>query len=244
MYNGFAPYYDILMQDADYNSRAEYIARLFKTYGKLPALLLDLACGTGGFSMPFADMGCSVIGVDGSEEMLSTAIAKRGERDILYLCQDMAALDLYGTVEGAVCCLDSLNHITDYKTLCHVFDKVSLFTEPGGLFIFDVNTIYKHKNILGNNSFVWEEDGLFISWQNSYEPQSRMVTVELDFFAENPDGSYNRDSETIYERAYTKAELERALNHAGFKTLAVLGDMSFEPPQRNAERVYYVARKR
>lgn len=244
MYKHFAPFYDILMQDANYAKRAEYMIQLFQAYGKLPDLLLDLACGTGEFSVRFAEQGCAVIGVDCSEDMLAAAYEKRGDHDILYLCQDMGALDLYGTVEGAICCLDSLNHITDYQTLCAVLSRTALFIEPGGLFIFDVNTPYKHRFILADNTFVWEDDDLFISWQNSYDAHTRAVTIDLDFFAAQAAGHYLRSSETIRERAYTENELRRALHHAGFETLAVLDDMCMLPPGKKAERVYYVAKKR
>lgn len=244
MYSGFAPFYDRLMQDADYDGRAQYIKGLFQTYGKPPKLLLDLACGTGEFARRFADWGFSVIGVDGSAEMLSAAYEKSMGKDILYLCQPMDRLDLYGTVDGAVCCLDSLNHIVDYAALCAVFQRVALFTEPGGLFIFDVNTPYKHRQILGNNTFVWEEDGLFISWRNSYAPKTRTVTAELDFFAQTQSGAYLRTGDTICERAYTQSELRRALHRADFDILAVLGDRSHQPPDKYAERIYYVAKKR
>ncbi|MBQ7289219.1 MAG: class I SAM-dependent methyltransferase [Clostridia bacterium] len=244
MYNRFASYYDMLMQDADYTKRTHYMAKLFRKYGSFPTLLLDLACGTGGFSVPFAELGCSVIGVDASEEMLDAAYKKSSGKDILYLCQRMENLDLYGTVQGTICCMDSLNHITDYAVLCKVFKRVSLFTEPGGLFIFDVNTPYKHRTILGNNTFVWEEDGLFISWQNRYTPKTRTVTSDLDFFAADENGTYTRTCETVCERAYTENELRRALGRAGFETLAVLGDQSMAPPEKTAERMYFIAKKR
>ena len=119
-YDNFAAVYDRLMSDVDYKARTKRILQLFKEYDRTPELLLDLACGTGGFSNEFAQNGIEVIGVDISEEMLSAArenSAKLGT-DVLYLCQKAEELDLYGTVDGAVCCLDSLNHITDYKKLC------------------------------------------------------------------------------------------------------------------------------
>lgn len=244
MYSAFAPFYDYLMQDADYDRRTRYLQRLFSNFGKMPRLLLDLACGTGEFSARFADAGCSVIGVDASEEMLSIAQEKCGGRDILYLCQAMDKLDLYGTVEGTICCLDSLNHITDPALLRTVLQRVALFTEPGGLFIFDVNTPYKHRSVLGDGAFVWEDDGLFVSWRNSYAPKTRIVTAQLDFFTPTENGDYTRTSETICERAYPQSQLQRELNRAGFDTLAVLGDCSMQPPAKNAERVYYVAKRR
>ena len=116
-YENFAETYDILMNDVDYKSRTEYLLKLFKNHGKIPTLLLDLACGTGGFSNCFAKKGIEVIGVDMSEEMLAKAGENSAEMgtDVLFLCQKAEELDLYGTVDGAICCMDSLNHITNIK---------------------------------------------------------------------------------------------------------------------------------
>ena len=170
MYNSFADFYDELMQDVDYKKRTSYLMMLFKKYDKAPTLLLDVACGTGGFSNEFAKQGIEVIGTDMSEEMLSVARENSAVlgQDVLYLCQKAEELDLYGTVDGAVCCLDSLNHITDYKTLCKAFSKVSMFLEKDRLFIFDVNTVYKHREILGDNVFVTDNGNLYCVWANLY----------------------------------------------------------------------------
>ena len=136
MYNDFAYSYDILMNDVDYKKRTEYLCSLFNAFDRMPTLMLDLACGTGEFSNHFAKQGVSVIGVDVSYDMLSVAREKTAEagNDILYLCQDAAELDLYGTIDGAICCLDSLNHITDYDRFCKAIGRVSLFLEKDRLF--------------------------------------------------------------------------------------------------------------
>ena len=171
MYGEFAAYYDCLMYDVDYKKRSAYLLKLFEKYGRKPTLLLDLACGTGGFSNCFAKLGVEVIGVDMSEEMLSLAREKSAEEgtDVLYLCQKAEELDLYGTVDGAICCLDSLNHITDYKKFCKALEKVSLFLEKDCLFIFDINTEYKHKEILGDNVFVIENEDVYCVWANKFK---------------------------------------------------------------------------
>jgi len=127
-YSQFANVYDCLMSDVDYKKRTSYLLKLFKKHGKTPTLLLDLACGTGGFSNEMASRGIEVIGADMSEEMLSVAREKSAEQglDVLYLCQKAEELDLYGTVDGAVCCMDSINHIVNLKNLEKAFCKVSL----------------------------------------------------------------------------------------------------------------------
>ena len=164
-------------------------------------------------------------------------------QDILFLCQDATELDLFGTVDGAVCCLDSLNHITDYDDFCKALCKVSLFLEPDRLFIFDVNTVYKHETVLGDNTFVSEEDGVYCVWQNEYDDDARMTYMSLDFFC--GDGvNYTRESQYIEERAYTDGEITAALDMAGFSVEAVLGDMTLDPPKSDDERIIYVVRKR
>ncbi len=244
MYNDFARFYDILMEDADYEGRSEYILSLFERFCSKPALLLDLACGTGEFSNRFAKKGISVMGVDISEEMLCIARQKSEEQgnDIMYICQDAASLDLYDKVDGAVCMLDSLNHITDYGQFCKALERVSLFLKDDGLFIFDVNTVYKHREILGDNTFVLEENGVYCVWQNFYNPEDNSVDIELDFF-EGDGENYKRYSEDITERAYTDKEIKAALKRAGLKVLALYGDMTYKSPDKISERAVYVTRK-
>lgn len=243
MYNDFAYNYDALMGDVDYNARTEYICKLFKKFDREPTLMLDLACGTGEFSKRFARKNISVIGVDISYDMLSVAREKSADEgnDILYLCQDAAELDLYGTIDGAICCLDSLNHITNYDNFCRAIERVSLFLEKERLFIFDLNTEYKHREVLGNNTFVVDTDDVYCVWQNEYDGKNS-VEITLDFFV--PDGdAYYRTGESFCERAYTEREIGNALQKAGLKIEAIFEDMSETAPVETTERVVYVTRK-
>lgn len=244
MYGNFAKYYDALIKDVDYRERTDYILGLFKKFGREPTLLLDLACGTGGFSNEFAARGVSVIGVDISEEMLAVAQEKSRERgtDVLYLCQPAQSLDLYGTVDGAVCLLDSLNHITDFGELCEVFIKVSLFLEKGALFIFDLNTVYKHESVLADNTFVIEEGDVYCVWQNFYSKDERITDIVLDFF-EKENGVYIRSGEAFSERAYTDGEIAAAAEKSGLKIEAVYGDMTRTAPKADESRAVFVLRK-
>ena len=243
-YSEFADVYDILMKDAKYKKRTAYLWKLFKTHGKTPKLLLDLACGTGEFSCAFAMKGVEVIGVDMSEDMLAVAREKTADNglDILYLCQKAEELDLYGTVDGAICCLDSLNHITDINKLSKAVKRVSLFMEEGSLFIFDLNTEYKHRNILGNNTFVMDEEEVYCVWQNRFDEKRLITDINLDFFLEDGD-TYIRSSESFKERAYTKEQIEGILNKARLEIQAVYGDLSFESPKEDSQRIIYVTKK-
>lgn len=244
MYSNFAEFYDELTDDVGYEERTKYLCSLFEKFDRAPTLLLDLACGTGGFSREFAREGISVIGVDISEEMLAVATEKNFEEklDILYLCQDAAELDLYGTVDGAVCCLDSINHITDYDTLCAVFKKVSLFLENERLFIFDVNTIFKHEQILADNTFVIENDDIYCVWQNEYDKDTRTTEIMLDLFRREGD-TYTRSFENICERAYTEEEIKSALKNANLSIVGIFGDMSVSAPESDEQRIIFVTRK-
>lgn len=244
-YNDFSAVYDSLMSDVDYNGRCEYLLDLFKKYGKVPTLMLDLACGTGGFSNAFAKKGIEVIGVDISEDMLSKARENsyNAGTDVLYLCQSAEELDLFGTVDSAICCMDSLNHITDFPSLKKAIKNVSLFLEKDCLFIFDLNTEYKHRHILGNNTFIIEEDDIYCVWQNSFDEENLLTDIYLDFFTQQANGLYERSCEDFSERAYTESEIDSILKEANLEKIAVFDDMTMLPPKENSERIIYVTKK-
>ena len=241
VYKDFAFYYDALTLDVNYKERTEYLCALFERYDRMPTLLLDLACGTGNFSVELAAKGVQVIGVEPSSDMLSVAMQKNTE-NIMYLCQSAEDLELYGTVDGAVCCLDSINHITDADTLNKAFERVALFLEKDRLFIFDVNTEYKHREILGNNTFVTEQENIFCVWQNFYDESEKITDINIDIFEEE-NGSYNRICEDFSERCYSRGELEAMLNSAGLKIEAVFDEMTFDAPKSDSERIVYVVRR-
>jgi len=245
-YSEFADVYDSLQSDVDYARRTEYLLSLFKKYDRQPTLLLDLACGTGGFSLQFQKCGIDVIGVDISPEMLDVARSRFGaeNREALLLCQSAAELDLYGTVDGAICCLDSLNHIIDEEELCESIAKVSLFLEPERLFIFDVNTEYKHREILSGNTFVCDEEDVYCVWNCSECDEEGIVDISLDFFKRNGDGSYRRSGEEFSERAYSVPFLTKTCEDAGLEVLAVLSDMSEADAKSIDDRIIFVTRKR
>lgn len=243
-YEAFAEYYDSLTSNVSYEKTAEYISDILTENGIKEGILLDLACGTGTMSVQMAKRGYDVIGIDNSPEMLSEAREKAYEagKDILFLCQDMCDIDLYGTVECTVCLLDSLNHLESEEELLAAFKGVSLFTVPGGLFIFDVNTEYKHKYVLGDNTFVYDNEDVYCVWQNEYDDESKAVEIFLDFFEEE-NGLYRRSSEYFTERAFSDETIKRLLKESGFSHIKVYGELSKNDPSETEERVFYVARK-
>lgn len=244
-FNAFAGVYDDFTQNAEYAARADYICGLLEKAGINSGILLDLACGTGTLTLKYAEKGYDVIGVDHSEDMLMELQSKvnTAGASVMMLCQDMRELDLYGTINACVCSLDSVNHLTRSRDVQKVFDRVALFTEPGGVFIFDVNTIYKHTSVLADNTFVYENERSFLVWQNELCDDA-VVNIFIDIFTENADGSYARDCEEFSEKAYSVEELTFMLEKAGFTDISVFGDMSFLPPRENEERIYFFARKK
>ena len=241
-YHSFSRFYDNLTFNVDYEKRAEYIQSVLSLYGHDAGLTLDLACGTGSLTLALKRRGVDIFGVDGSQEMLSEAMTKAYDagESILYLCQRMDRLDLYGTIDTCICTLDSLNHITDPAVLQKVFDRVGLFMNPGGMFVFDVNTVYKHQKILADNTFVYDTDNVYCVWQNSLE-ENNTVRIELDLF-ERDGEAYYRSSESFCERAYEIDDLKKMLENAGFETLAVYHDMTTEPLRDDSDRAIFVAR--
>lgn len=240
-YSSFAEVYDKLTFNVEYGKRAEYIRSLLAQNGCEKGILLDLACGTGTLSGELASYGYDMILVDSSPEMLS--FARERLPDALILCQNMTQLDLYGTINGAVCSLDSINHLLKPCDVKSAFASVSLFMEQGGVFVFDVNTVYKHEKILGNNNFVYETDDVFCVWQNSYKRKSRTVDISLDIFT-SEDGKYQRHSESFSERAYTLEEITKWLGETGFEVKNMYNDMTYDSPDEESQRVYFTAVKR
>lgn len=244
-YSYFADYYDNLTNNVDYKQYAEYILKLAEKYNHSMGITLDLACGTGSLTVMLKKMGVDIYGIDASPEMLSVAQEKALDSEIsgmLFLCQKMQNLDLYGTIDTCICTLDSINHITNINDVQKAFSKVSFFMNPNALFIFDVNTLYKHKQVLADNTFVYDTEQVFCVWQNTLLEDQRSVEISLDFF-ENLDGMYRRYSENFTERAYTHKEICKMLETAGFKLLDVFGEMTFEEPKPDSQRNIYIAKK-
>ena len=241
MYNKFAEIYDKL-QDIDYSSFVNYYEKIFSRFDVKPSLVLDIACGTGSVTIPMAKRGYDMIGIDLSEEMLGIAADKaRAENaDILFLNQDMTEFELYGTVDAAVCALDGINYLTDDGDLDKLFALMHNYLNPHGIFIFDINTEYKLKSILGENTFVYDEDGVYCVWESSYEDTDKICSFCLDFFTENNDGTYTRSEEYQEERAYSIKEICDVAKRNHFDILGCFNDRTFDDPTETSERIFFV----
>ena len=187
-----------------------------------------------------------VAAVDISSEMLAEAQNRADyeeEENVMFLCQPLQRLKLPGTVDGAICCIDSLNHIVRADILKKAFERIAMYLEPERLFIFDVNTEYKHRHILSGQCFTAEDYKTLCVWQCSECNKKGVVEIYLDFFTELENGLYQRQSEDFRERAYSVEELKQMLSEAGLETVAVLGDMSYKEPKEDEQRIYFVTRK-
>lgn len=186
-YTSFAEVYDTFMDNVPYEEWAEYLAELLREYDIEDGLVLDLGCGTGSLTEILATKGYDMIGADGSAEMLEIAMEKKAQsgHDILYLLQDMREFELYGTVRAVVSVCDCVNYITDEKELEQVFRLVNNYLDPEGIFIFDFNTEYKYKEILGEQTIAEDREDCSFIWDNYYYEDESMNEYELTLFIRN-----------------------------------------------------------
>lgn len=242
-YEALSAYYDRFTEDVGYAGWADFFERVFAREGVQPRLILDLACGTGSLTRLLADRGYEMIGADASPDMLMQAMQNTMDCDPrpLFLNQRMEDLDLYGTVDVCLCCLDSINYVTDPDTLQKAFERVHLFLEPQtGLFVFDVNTPEKFARIDGN-AYVREDEDVFCVWQAAVE--DGLCAYQFDIF-EHDGEAWTRAQETHEERVYPLEQLAAMLARAGFSEIKTYGDQSFSPVRGGEDRVYFTARKR
>lgn len=244
-YGVFAEFYDSLTRNVDYKAKADHICEIFKKFNHTPKDTLDLACGTGTLTRELKKRGIDIYGIDSSYEMLAQARQKAEDEglDLMFLCQKMQSIDLYGTINTCVCTLDSISHLQGRAMVQKTFDRVAAFTEKDGLFIFDVNTVYKHSTVLGNNTFVYDTDDVYCVWQNYFNEKENSVKINLDFFIPEND-VYYRSNESFKEFAYPLSDIEKMLDQSGFLTVGIYDDMTFEEPKENSQRVTFAAKKK
>lgn len=237
-YRQLAFSYDELTGDVAYERRADYLEKLFRRAAMPVHTVLDLACGTGTMTWLLARRGYEMIAVDGSADMLAVAMAKAenvGGEAPIFLHQSMPRLDLYGTVDAAVCCLDSLNYLTRPDDLRRTLERLRLFIAPGGLLVFDVNTEEKFR-MMDGQVFLDETEDAYCIWRTSY--RRRICTYHVDLFRRC--GTLWRRSEELHrQRYYDRQELCQALSAAGFGRIRVYGDCRMRSPRQGEQRVYY-----
>lgn len=242
-YESLAGVYDVLTRDVEYARRADYLEKLFRR-SRIPVhTVLDLACGTGEMTAILTERGYEMIAVDGSPDMLAQAMEKAaglsGEPPV-FLNQDMPALDLYGTVDAAVCCLDSLNYLTSPKDVQKTFQRLHLFIAPGGLLVFDVSSPAKLAALDGQ-IFLDETEDVYCVWRTEFEKRSKICSYWMDLFTKRADGGWTRSGEEHRQRAYSVEELKTWLMEAGFVRVRTFGDCRMAAPKENEQRIYFSA---
>ena len=262
-YTGFAGVYETFMDNVPYEEWAKYLTGLLKEYGIKDGLIAELGCGTGTMTRLLAKAGYDMIGIDLSEEMLDIARYDHpeAEEDILYLHQDMREFELFGTVAAVVSLCDSMNYITSEEDLLKVFRLVNNYLDPGGYFIFDMNTIYKYEVILGDRVIAENRENCSLIWENYYDKEERINQYDITIYSkvefegdacEEEDGDdygpdtplYERLEETHIQKAYAIERVKELLEEAGLEFVAVYGVGTKEEPKEDEERVYFIAREK
>lgn len=245
VYAGFAVVYDMFMDDVPYEEWCQRIVELLKEYGVNEGLVLDLGCGTGTLTELLAEAGYDMIGVDVSEEMLELASEKRAKsgHDILYLLQDMREFELYGTVRAVVSVCDSINYITEEADLLQVFRLVNNYLDPGGIFLFDMNTVYKYETLLAENTIAENrKEGSFI-WENYYDFEEKLNQYDLTLFIRQENGFYQKYEETHFQRAYSVDQILSLIREAGMEILRVCDAATGQEMKEDTERVHVIVRE-
>ena len=243
-YAGFAEVYDLFMDNVPYDEWGKYLISLLEEYGIKKGLVLDLGCGTGKMTRLLAEAGYDMIGVDNSAEMLQIAVEQENRRQILYLCQDMREFELYGTVAAVVSVCDSMNYILEEADLLTVFRLVNNYLDPGGVFIFDLNTIYKYSELMGETTICENrEEGSFI-WENYYEEEEQINEYDLTLFIKEDSGLFRKYQETHYQRGYELGTIKRLLTEAGMEFVTAYDAFTREAPREDSERLYVIAREK
>ena len=242
-YQTFAYLYDDLTQNVEYEKRCDYILSFFEKNGIKSGTVLDLACGTGSMSIPFMKKGYNIIGLDYSEEMLEIASNRLSEvgNNFSLLKTKMQEFELPEKADACICCLDSINHLNNIDDVQSTFKNVYDSLNKNGLFVFDVNTVYKHNEVLADNTFVFDEEDYYLVWDNE-AVDDRTVRILLDMFLFNGE-SYDRFSEEFEETAYSVEELSNLLNKIGFVDIKIYDELSYDEPKNDSERLYFVCKK-
>ena len=245
----FARVYDLFMDNIPYEEWCGYLTGLLEDQGIRDGLVLELGCGTGNMTRLLAKKGYDMIGVDNSVDMLEIAMEKKEEegQDILYLLQDMREFELYGTVRAVVSVCDSMNYLTEEEDLLEVFRLVNNYLDPGGIFIFDLNTEYKYEEILGEATIAEDREDASFIWDNYYDPEEQINEYDLALFIPvEKDGEtlYRKYEETHYQKAYSLEKVKELLAKAGMEFVDAYDAFTRNPVKEDSERIYILAREK
>ena len=246
-YTSFASVYDTFMDNIPYEEWAEYLVDLLKEYGISDGLVLDLGCGTGNMTELLATAGYDMIGVDNAEEMLEIAMEKRAKsgHDILYLLQDMREFELYGTVKAIVSICDSINYITEEEDLLEVFRLANNYLDPKVIIIFDFNTVYKYREVLGNQTIAEDREECSFIWDNYYYEDEQINEYELSLYIKEQDSDlYRKYQEMHYQKAYDLATMKEAVEQSGLEYIIAYDAFTRNQPTDESERIYVIAREK
>lgn len=247
MYESFARVYDAFMDDTPYQQWCARIREILCRYRITDGLVLDLGCGTGAMTRLLRDAGYDMIGADNSPEMLEIAREKEAwdpDSRILYLLQDMRSFELYGTVRAVVSICDCMNYLESEDDLLQVFSLVNNYLDPGGIFLFDMNTAYKYETLLGDGTFAQSLDECSYIWENTWYPEEQINEYGLTLFVQRPDGLYERFEETHYQKAFSVERVSMLLEKAGLACLGVYDGYENMPAHARSERVLFAAGER
>ena len=259
-YTDFAGVYDTFMDDTLYQEWADFLAQLIEKYGiSKPVrdreqgildsernLVLDLGCGTGTLTELLYQKGYDMIGVDLSQEMLNIALEKKEKSgsEILYLCQDMRELDLFSTVGTVISVCDSVNYLLENDEVEETFGLVNNYLYPGGIFLFDFNTVYKYEQVIGDTTIAENRDDCSFIWENYYHEEDRVNEYDLTIFVkEKKEELFRRFTETHFQRGYTLEEMKDFVERAGMEFVLALDADTHEAPTETSERIYVIARE-
>ena len=242
-YIDLAKSYDVLTRDVNYGEVVAFYETILKQEGISPRTAVDLACGTGSVACLLAKKGLQVVGVDMSEDMLCVASQKAQQLDNppMFVCQRLQELHLPRGVDLAVCALDSLDYILDpqecFQAICRVYKALN----PGGCFIFDVNTPEKLRAMDGQ-VFIDEDVDVYCVWRGEFDEATNICSYGMDLFQQQGD-VWNRSFEEHQEYAYSRQQLTDYLRRAGFTSIACYGDRKLSEPEQGEQRMYFKARK-
>ncbi len=243
-YTDFATVYDRFMEEIPYTDWLAFLEAIWQQEQIQPCVIADLGCGTGNMLLPLAKEGHTMIGVDLSFDMLCQAEQKLRQADCtaVLLEQDLTEFVLPQKADCIISVCDSLNYLTEDGMLADAFACVKAQLQPDGLFVFDLNTEYKFRELLADNTFAaTEEDAAYI-WENCYDETEKINEYAVNFFIQNQDGSYHRTEEFHYERAYSVEEVKQALEQNGLRLCAMYDDYTIIEAHEKSERIVFVAK--